>query len=217
MFTRSKVSILIITLILISLTACGPNANASPAGDDLDQELSESDAASLAEEGGATIYYHYKANHPFLKIVSEPVIGLVISPGGTPGSFDVTGIGETRATLEMAAGVNNVECWIQCEMTLRYTVDSKIELDEVNGDCKIPVTFNFVADNDESILTGDCPDQAMELTDCAALSLVMVDPSLYTFTKEIRDLDLPSAGGVTLRAEIRNVKMPRGTQGICNW
>ena len=217
MLIRSKSLIIILISLMVFLSACGPNANASPAGDDLDDELSESDTASLAEEGEATIYYHYLVNHPHVKIKTEPVLALTIAPGNTPGSFDVTGMGQTRATLEMAAGANGVQCWIQCEMTLRYTVDSKIELDEVNGDCKIPVSFNFVADNDESILTGDCPDQLMAAMDCAALSIVMADPSIYTFTKEIRDLHLPSDPTVTMQAEIRDVKMPRGTEGICNW
>lgn len=213
MLTRSKSLIIILITLMVFLSACGPDANASPARD----ELSESDIASLAEEGSATIYYHYLANHPHLKFKIEPVIGVVFSPGNTPGSFDVTGIGQTYATLEMAAGVTTARCWIQCEMTLRYTVDSKIELDEVNGDCKIPVSFNFVASNDESILTGDCPEPLMAMMDCASLSVVMIDPSIYTFTKEIRDLHLPSDPALTMRAEIREVKMPRGTEGICNW
>lgn len=214
MLIRSKSLIIILITLVVFLSACSPDANASPAGDG----LSESDIASLAKEGSATIYYHYLAKHPHLKFEIEPVIGVVFSPGNTPGSFDVTGIGQAYATLEIPAGVNNeAQCWVQCEMTLRYTVDSKIELDEVNGDCKIPVSFNFVADNDESILTGDCPEQLMESMDCAALSLLMVDPSIYTFTKEIRDLHLPSDPVVTMKAEIRDVKMPRGTEGICDW
>jgi len=213
MLIRSKSLIIILITLMVFLSACGPDANASPAGDG----LSESDAAIRAEEGSATVYYHYLVDHPHVKIKTEPVMGIDITAGDTPGSFNVTGIGQTYATLEMAAGANGVQCWFQCEMLLRYTVDSKIELDEVNGDCKISMSFIFVATNDESILTGDCPEQLMAVTDCAALSIVMADPSIYTFTKEIRDLHLPSDPAVTMKAEIREVKMPRGTEGICNW
>ena len=217
MLTRSKSLIIILITLLVFLSACSPDANVSPAGDDLDAELSESDAASRAEEGSATVYYHYLVNHEHVKIKTEPVLGIDITAGDTPGSFDVTGIGQTWATLEMAAGVNAVQCWIKCEILLRYTVNTKLELDEVNGDCKIPMSFTFVATDDESILTGDCPEQLMAVTSCAALSAVMIDPSIYTFTKEIRDLHLPSDPTVTMKAEIREVKMPRGTEGICNW
>ncbi len=217
MLTRSKSLILILITLMVFLSACGPDANASPAGDDVDGELSESDAASLAEEGSAVIYYHYLAKHPHVKIISEPVLAVTIAESNTPGSFNVQGIGQTYATLEMAAGANGVQCWIQCEMLLRYSFESKVELDEVNSDCKIPISFKFVATDDESILTGDCPEQLTAVTSCAALSAVIVDPSVYTFTKEIRDLDLPAGDGVTLRAEIRDVNMPRGLVGICNW
>ena len=217
MRSHSKILVLILILASVTLSGCGPDANASPADDDVGDELSPPAATAAAEEGSAVIYYLYNIINPLIKIDIHPTIGLVIAEGQTPGSYDVTGIGQTYATLEMAGSTPTGLCWIQCEMLLRYTVDSKVELDEVNGDCMIPVSFKFVATNDESILTGDCPSQLMATTNCAALSAVMVDPSLYTFTKEIRMLDLPAEAGVTLQAEIEDVVMPRGLVGICNW
>ena len=203
---RRKFFVLSMVLVLITLSGCDSGIGPSQPGNN-----------QGAEEGSGEIYYHYMIENPLIKFKIEPVIGFTIAAGQTPGSFDVTGMGQTYATLEMAGGTSTGLCWIQCEMLLRYTVDSKVELDEVNGDCKIPVSFKFVADNDESILTGDCPEQLMAVTNCAALSAVMVDPSLYTFTKEIRELDLPAEAGVTMRAEIKEVEMPRGLKGICNW
>jgi len=214
MLNRSNAHILIVILALITLSACGSSGNTSPEGDGLDGPA----VTALAEEGSAEIHYHYKIDNPLVNFKIEPVIQLVIAPGDSPGSFVAQGIGQTWATLEMMAGGGpSGSCQFQCEMLLRYEVNTKVELDDFNNDCMIPVTFAFQATNDESILTGDCPQEFMEVVDCAALSAVMVDPSLYTFTKEIRELDLEADAGVTLSAEIKNVIMPRGVKGICNW
>ena len=66
-------------------------------------------------------------------------------------------------------------------------------------------------------LETECREEIRAVIDCAGLSIVMADPSVYTFTKNKRDVILPSESGVTLRAEIKDVIMPRGTEGICNW
>ncbi len=57
----------------------------------------------------------------------------------------------------------------------------------------------------------------MENFDCAALYETLIDPHTYTFTKEFRELDMPVAAGVTLRGKIKDVVMPPGVGGICNW
>lgn len=213
MLNRSNTHILILILTLITLSACGPDVNTSPAGDDLGGPA----ATERPEEGTATVHYHYLMKHPDLEFKIEPVIPLSIYQGTTPGSFEVTGIGQTRVQMRMAAGAGGNRCNVHCDVILRFEAVGEIQLDENTGNCIIPMSFRFTPQADEWILESDCPVELQSVIDCATMSLVMADPSVYTFTKNKRDVILPSESGVTLRAEIKNVIMPRGTEGICNW
>lgn len=228
MKARSIILPIILILSAIALSACGPDLISPQPDDDTgedsevstgeDSEVSEPQAAALAAEGSATLYYHYSVVNPDVDFNIEPVIPVTIAEGSELGSFDVNGIGQSLVTLQMRAGGGPQGfCHIQCQLTLNFAADGVVELDEVNGDCKLPLSFSFGATNNESILTGDCPDAFMETVNCYMLSAVMVDPSVYTFTKEFRELDLPADPGVTLRAEIKDVVMPADAQGICNW
>lgn len=222
MLTRSKSLIFLLIMAVLFLSACGPDVGISvpdPDGDDSGdyEEMSEEQAAEGAEEGSANVYYHYLMTHPDLEFKIEPIIPVFINEGKTPGSFDVEGIGATRVTMRMAGGSGSYRCNIHCDVTLNFEVDTEIQLDENTGECTIPMMFIFQAQADEWILETDCPDPAGAAIDCAALSIVMADPYVYTFTKYSRDVKLPSESGVTLQAEIRDVVMPRGVKGICNW
>ena len=155
--------------------------------------------------------------HPDVEFKIEPVLPLVIDPGSTPGSFEVTGIGETQVTMRMAAGAGGYRCNIHCNVILRFEAVGEIQLDENTGNCIIPMSFRFTPQADEWILETDCPEELRAVIDCAALSIVMADPSVYTFTKNKRDVILPSESGVTLRAEIKDVRMPGAVEGICDW
>ena len=210
---RSRYFALLVILMSLLLNACGPDANASPGEDGMEGPAATFEAGA----GSATVYYHYKFKTDLMNFKIEPVIPLVISDSETPGSHVVEGIAETWFQIEMmgrggAAGT----CLIQCQMILRFVAEGKIELDE-NGDCKIPMSFHFQPDPNESILTGSCPDPAMDTMSCGALSAVMMDPYIYTFTKGNRNPVQPSDPEITLRAEIRDVNMPPGVDGICNW
>ena len=81
----------------------------------------------------------------------------------------------------------------------------------------IPLTISRKFEAEGIIITGDCPELILENFDCLTVVETLVDANTYTFTKEFRELDMPAAAGVTLRSEIKNVKMPPGVQGICNW
>ncbi len=222
MLNRSNALILILILALITLSACGPDQGVlapDPDGDDSGEDLEPSgpQETDLAEEGEATVYYHYLMKHPDVEFKIEPVIPLSIVSGNTPGSFEVTGIGGMSVHLRMAAGNTEMRCNVQCDVILRFEAVGEIQLDENTGNCIIPMSFQFTPQADEWILEHDCPVEMGAVLDCAALSVVMADPSVYTFTKNKRDVILPSESEVTLRAEIKNVIMPRGTEGICNW
>jgi len=222
MLSCSKALILILILALFTLSACGPDQGVlppDPDGDDSGEDLEPSgpQETELAEEGQATVHYHYLMDHPDVEYKIEPVIPLTIDQGTTPGSFEVTGIGEIRVQMRMAAGAGGYRCNFHCDVILRFVAEGEIQLDENTGNCIIPMSFRFTPQADEWILEHDCPEEAEAVVDCATLSQVMADPSVYTFTNNKRDVILPSESGVTLRAEIKDVIMPRGTEGICNW
>ena len=196
--------ILLLILLAVFLSACGPDANASPA------------ATSRAEEGTAMVKYLYKFKTDEMNFKIEPDVSLIISDDDTPGSFKVEGIAHPMVQLEMLAAGGAGTCLVQCQMRLSFVAEGTIELDE-NGSCKIPMSFHFQPQEDELILTGGCPDLVMDTMDCAALSAVMMDPSVYTFTKgKLIDIK-PSDPAITMRAELRDVVFPAGMSGICDW
>jgi len=214
MLSRSKSLIVLLIAVMVFLSACGPDANASPDGDDFEGPAATAEAGS----GSATISYTYTIEQPpIFKLVVQPEIPLSIEPGENPGSYDVHGFGQAYANLEMMGGGGSGTCMLYCEVPVVYLADGSVELDDVNNDCKIPITFSRKFEHEETIVTGDCPALIMDNFDCAILFETLIDPNTYTFTKEFRELDMPAAAGVTLRAEIRDVKMPRGTEGICDW
>jgi len=150
--------------------------------------------------------------------VVQPNIPLSIEPDtDNPGSYDVHGFGQTNATLEIMGGGGSTTCLLICDVPVLYNVDGTLELDDVNSDCKIPIKISRKFDHEQTLMTGDCPTVIMENFACSILFETLIDPNTYTFTKEFRVLDIPSDVGVVLRAEIKNVKMPPGVEGICNW
>lgn len=222
MSARRRFFILGLMVLLLLLSACGPDLGVlppDPDGDDSgeDVEVSGPQETDMAEEGTASVHYHYLMKDPDVEFKIEPVLPLVIVPGSTPGSFDVTGTGEIRVQLRVAAGADGYRCNNYCDVILRFEAVGEIQLDENTGNCIIPMSFRFTPQADEWILETECREEIRAVIDCAGLSVVMADPSVYTFTKNKRDVILPSESGVTLRAEIKDVIMPRGTEGICNW
>jgi predicted small secreted protein len=214
MCTHRKKIILSLILVLLLLSGCGPNTTTSPAGDDIDRQAATSQAGS----GTALLSYTYLIEDPpIFKLMVHPNIPLSIEPGESPGSYDVHGFGQTNATLEIMGGGGSGTCMLMCDVPVLYIVEGTLELDEVNNDCNIPLTFSRKFDHEETIITGDCPTVIMENFECSILFETLIDPNTYTFTKEFRELDMPAAAGVTLRAEIKNVIMPPGVEGICNW
>jgi hypothetical protein len=211
-----KVFVFVLILGLLTLSACGSDASVPLPDPDDDFEIPAK--TSQAGSGTATIKYTYKIDDPpIFKLLVQPEIPIVIEPGENPGSYDVHGFGQTYANFEMLGGGGTGTCLLVCEVPVIYTVDGSLELDEVNNDCMIPVTFSRKFDHEQTITTGDCPPVITDNFDCATIFETLIDPHTYTFTKEIRELDMPAAAGVTLRGEIKNVVMPPGVKGICNW
>ena len=162
------------------------------------------------------VKYLYEFKTDLVNFKIEPDVSLMITDDDTPGSFKVEGIAHPMVQLEMLGAGGSGTCLIQCQMRLSFSAEGTIELDE-NGNCQIPMSFHFQPQEDELILTGGCPDLAMDTMDCTALSGVMMDPSVYTFTKGKLYDKKPSDPAITMRAEIRDVVFPAGMSGICDW
>jgi len=219
MITRKKPLILSLILLMILVSSCVPDSSSSQTGDDPGDDFEPQAATSQAGSGTALLSYTNKIEQPpVFKLSVQPNFLLSIEPGESPGSYDVHGFAQTNATLEiMGGGGPTGSCLLECDVPVLYIVDGTLELDEVNNDCKIPVTFSRNFDHEETIITGDCPTAIMENFECSILFETLIDPNTYTFTKEFRELDMPAAAGVTLRGVIKNVEMPPGVEGICNW
>jgi hypothetical protein len=219
MSTRLKTLAVILIPFLILLAACSPNANASPAGDDLgeDIEVTGPMATQAAEDGSATVYYNYWMNNPILEFKIQPVFPVHIVEG-EPGTFRVSGITEKAVSFRMAAaGGPTGSCQIRCNVNLRFAAEGEIQLDPKTGECTIPMSFQFQPQQDEWILETDCPEESKAVIDCAALTLTMVDPTIYTFSKNERGPNYSQDASVTLKAEIRDIVWPRNVGNLCAW
>ena len=218
MIPRQNIFIILVVLISILVSSCIPDFGSSQTGNDPGDDFNRQAATSRSGSGTALLSYTYKIEQPpIFKLSVQPNIPLSIEPGESPGSYDVHGFGQTNATLEIMGGGGSGTCMLMCDVPVLYIVDGTLELDEVNNDCKIPLTISRKFDHEETIITGDCPAAIMENFECSILFETLIDPNTYTFTKEFRELDMPADAGVTLRGVIKNVEMPPGVEGICNW
>ena len=218
MRSRSPIFLLLTILFLIMLSGCGlipgfQQSNPNPGND----ALPPARTAGVTE-GTALLSYTYKVvQEPVFKLEVHPEIPIVIDNTDDPSIFTVTGITEAFANLEMMGVGGEVTCMMYCEIPVRYAVTGKLQYDDFNDNCMLPITILRTYQVDEAIITGGCPDNVMETFDCVALAESLVDPNTYTFTKEIRELHMPSASGVELYAILKNVVMPSGLEDICDW
>ena len=214
MFSRSKVFVMILVLMLIVLSACGPELEVSPVdpGGDGEQQVSDQ-----TDKGMALVHYHILVKHPDAEFMIEPIIPVEAFPGSNPGSYKVAGVTDINVQMRMGADREDNRCNVHCNINLKYTAEGEITLDENTGKCIIPMSFTFTPEQDNWILESDCPDELEAVLDCTTLSVHMQDPSIYTFEANKRDVSLPAGNGVTLRAELLNFTMPSELKGLCNW
>ena len=102
-----------------------------------------------------------------------------------------------------------------CTVNLKYVATGSIEMDE-EGNCEIPMNFSFTPQGD-FLLDGDCPESTMNVVDCNLLTVILMDPTTYTFLKTDTELHVPSGNGVTRDAEIKNLVFPKDMVGTCKW
>jgi hypothetical protein len=183
-------------------------------------ELNEPDPRSpqeAAQEGNAQIDYYYSIKSDILSFELKPVIGLTINPEADGVTYTITGVGLYRVEFMMLAGGGpEGQCRTWCTVDLQYVADGTVEPDPDLHSCKMPIRFTFTPNTENWEMTTECPPEAEPLLDCAALSMVMMDPSIYTFTRDDRSPTIPSEGA-TLYATMTNLTLPSGLQGMCDW
>jgi hypothetical protein len=216
---HGKLTVFVLILIVLILSACGPNGELSL--EDLEEgELEfpeEVVDVTYGGDGGGTIYYHYHLNNPVMIFKLDPVIGISFAQEEDSGTVEVSGIGQTTVNLWMlAGGTDQGTCEVECEMKVNYAATGTLEVGS-SGACELHMAFLLSGVEDESILTGTCPIEYMTGFSCAAMSAVMVDPSLYVFSSSNPNPRIPTDSTVTLKAELRGLELPEDARGLCSW
>ena len=222
MSTHRRVFVLGLIIFLLTLSACGPDAAVLPVGPDGDDSGVDADPTGpqlteMAEGGDASIHYHYTMKHADVEYKIEPIIPVEVFDGPNTGSHLVKGHTQLNVSFRRAAGAGLSRCDVHCNVILKFSADGEITLDENTGKCIIPMQFTFVPVPDEWIMETDCPPETETVVNCAMLSVVMADPSVYTFRANDRDDTLKQDSEVTLRAVLKNFNMPSELEGICDW
>jgi len=214
MFSRPKIFILILVLMMVFLSACGSDQVVSPADPGGDGEQQESDQIN---KGVGLVHYHYLVKHPDAEWTVEPLILVDVEPGSSPGSYKVSGMTEVDVQMSMGADKETDRCKWRCDIILKFIAEGEITLDENTGKCIIPMRITFTPQEDQWILESDCPSELQTTLNCATLSVHMLDPSVYTFEANRRDVTIPTDKEVTLRAELKNFTMPPELEEVCDW
>lgn len=219
MKSPSKILVQILILAAMLLSACGPDVilDVADALDPENVEPSDGQREQMAEGGDASIHYHYTMKHADAEYKIEPIIPVEVFDGPNSGSHMVKGHAQLDVSFRMAAGAGSYRCNVNCNVILKFAADGEITIDEKTGKCIIPMQFTFTAVPDEWIMETDCPPETEQVVNCAILSTVMADPSVYTFKANDRDVTLKNDSEVTLRAELKNFHMPSEVEGVCDW
>lgn len=218
MKSRSRFLVIILLILALLVSACSP-AEVQEIEDILDPdnaEPSEAQREQLAGEGYADVYYHYHIQVPDLKFKIDMPFAVNFAETDQGASFDAQGIYQDLVTFTMAAtGGEGGRCEITCTVNLKFVATGSIELGE-EGECEIPMNFNFVPQGDY-LMDTTCPPETHDVVDCNALSMVLMDPTTYTFLGSDTELYVPSETGVKREAEIKNLVFPKDMKGTCTW
>lgn len=211
MFSRSKVFLISLVLILAIFSACSSSSGANSSAD------GEQVGSDQSGGGVATVHYQYLMKHPDANHSIDFVLPVEVEPGSSPGSYQVSGIREVNVQFSMGANIETERCAWHCNIDLIFVAEGQITLDENTGKCIIPMRFTFTPAADQWILESDCPPELEAAFNCSTLSVHLLDPSVYTFEANKRTVTIPTETGVTLKAELKNFSMPAEVEGVCNW
>ena len=219
MRSRSTFFILILSILVITLSACSPQ-DMQDIEDILDPdnvEPSKAQQEQLAREGYADVYYHYHSKVPELNFKIDMPFGVNFAETDEGASFEAVGIFQDLVsfTIQASGGAGVGLCDVNCTVNLKYVATGSIEMDE-KGNCEIPMQFTFVPQGDY-LMDTTCPPETHDVVDCNALSLLLADPGIYTFTGKKPDVTLQKTDKVTQQAEIKNLVLPKDMVGTCKW
>lgn len=221
MNTHFRLVLALLVLFALAFSACRADGGLSvdDPGDQEDAELEDPDPgeveASLAEEGQAVVYYHYQMSIDEVDFNIETELPITFYQNST-GNWVADAMGGAEVVLKMMAGGTEAgSCQVICNLNLNMVGQGQIAPIS-DTQCQIPMSFQFVA-QDDWILEGSCPDEAAAVIDCAALSLVMADPGIYTFTPGKSYYLLQKTGAVTQEAELKVQSMPAALRNECGW
>jgi len=217
---------LICLILVLGLSACFPGIEGelmAPEGEEEmelegeEVDLNPPSQQEINKEGDGLVNYHYSIQSDMLSFEINPVIGLTFNVAADGATYTISGIGQDRVEFMMlAAGGPEGQCRTWCTVELNFVADGTVETDQDLHSCKMPIRFTFLPNTENWEMTTECPAEAEALLDCAALSMVMMDPSIYTFTRDDRSPSIPS-DGATLSATMSNLTLPAGLQGLCDW
>jgi len=217
MKSRSRYLVFILLILVLILSACSPE-DMEEIEDILDPENAEPSEAQreqMAGEGSADVYYHYYSKNPDFNFEIDMPFKVNFAETNQGGSFDAQGMYQDLVTFSMAANNQGERCMYTCTVNLKYVATGSIEMDE-EGNCEIPMNFSFTPQGD-FLLDGDCSESTMNVVDCNLLTVILMDPTTYTFLKTDTELHVPSGKGVTREAEIKNLVFPKDMAGTCKW
>ena len=220
---RSPAKQLFLMLIIIALVLCACSTEGGLSGEDLedleDADLEDLDPLevenSIAEDGQAVVYYHYQMIHEHINFNIETELPITFYQNSA-GNWVADAMGATDVVLKMMVGGTEAgQCQAICNIPLHLVGDGKIAPTS-DTQCKLPMSFQFVAQEDW-IFEGDCPVEVAATIDCAALSVVMTDPGVYTFTPAKSYFLLQKTSEVTQEATLKVLNMPIGIGKSCGW
>jgi len=218
MKSRSRYLIFVFFILVVVLSACSP-ADVQEIEDILDPdnvEPSEAQREQMFGEGYADVYYHYHIQIPDLKFKIDMPFAVNFAETDQGASFDAQGIYQDLVSFTMvAAGGESGRCEINCTVNLKFVASGSIEMDD-EGNCEIPMNFSFVPQGDY-LMDTTCPPETHDVVDCNALSMILTDPTTYTFLGSDTELYVPSDPGVKREAEIKNLVFPADMKGTCSW
>ena len=221
MRSHAKQLFLILFIFAIGLSACSMADYLS--AEDLenleDAELEDVNPLevenALAEEGQAVVYYHYQMTHEHINFNIETELPITFYQDSS-GHWIADAMGGTDVVLKMMVGGTEAgQCQAICNIPINIIGEGKIAPTS-DTQCQLPMSFQFVAQEDW-IFEGDCPDVVAAQIDCAALSLVMADPGVYTFTPAKPHYPLQKTNEVTQEATLKVINMPIGIGKSCGW
>jgi len=222
MSVNNKMLLVVLFMVVILVGACDADPTPSPRMNKREDESAEESATESTEsgetKGGATLNYKYVIDDPpKAAFVLQVEIPLEIYPeSDNSKKYIVTGIGKDIGYTQIFS--TDQVCFVQCDIPIRYAVTGEVTqmaLDE-KGNCLISLQLKQGYEKVKAY--GSCPEPVINRYDCSLHNTAYNDSRNYIFSFDDpvvtpKDVD----DGVTITAEISNVKIPPAIEDTCRW